>query len=284
MIRTLACVVAVVSIAGSPLHSQRTPTARADEAAVRATLAKAIQAHHAGDAGLWLQTVADDVVLLLPGDTAVRGIRSAEAAIRQLFATNISELQVRIVDLQIGGDVAIIHTRDSGAFRPKAGGPAVPIDMKELLVLRRQKDASWKAAYVSVVPNSGAAVVQAGEPATRDVVYASAATARYAPVPGTPISAAPLFGDENADAPHGEFIAFPPNVDAGGWHTHTHTVNLVVLKGAYLYRDANGEKRVGAGEFMRIPGGHRHWSGSDAKDGAVFYMHQLRKMDQTPSP
>jgi quercetin dioxygenase-like cupin family protein len=57
-------------------------------------------------------------------------------------------------------------------------------------------------------------------------------------------------------------------------------VNLVVLKGAFIYRDENGEKRVGPGEFIRIPGGHRHWSGSDAKEGAVFYMHQQERMDQ----
>ena len=115
------------------------------------------------------------------------------------------------------------------------------------------------------------------------VVHASSATARYTKVPDTPITTAKLFGDANVDAPHGEFITFPPNIDTGGWHVHTNTVNLVVLKGAYIYRDENGEKRVGPGEFMRIPGGHRHWSGSDAKEGAVFYMHQTAKMDQKPS-
>ena len=99
----------------------------------------------------------------------------------------------------------------------------------------------------------------------------------------SPITLAQLFGDSNADAPHGEFITFPPNFDAGGWHVHTNTVNLVVLKGAYIYRDENGERRVGVGEFIRIPGGHRHWSGSDAKEGAVFYMHQEARMDQRPA-
>jgi mannose-6-phosphate isomerase-like protein (cupin superfamily) len=118
--------------------------------------------------------------------------------------------------------------------------------------------------------------------AAAKVVYMSSATAKYANVPDAPISQAQLFGDANADAPHGEFITFPPNLDAGGWHVHTNTVNLVVLKGAYIYRDASGEKRVGPGEFIRIPGGHRHWSGSDAKEGAVFYMHQQARMDQKP--
>jgi mannose-6-phosphate isomerase-like protein (cupin superfamily) len=111
-------------------------------------------------------------------------------------------------------------------------------------------------------------------------VYMSSAKANYAKVPETPITSAQLFGDANVDAPHGEFLTFPSNFDAGGWHVHTNTVNVVVLKGAYVYRDENGEKRVAAGDFIRIPGGHRHWSGSDAKEGAVFYMHQDARMDQ----
>ena len=120
--------------------------------------------------------------------------------------------------------------------------------------------------------------------AAAKVVYASSAKANYGKVSDAPITVAPLFGDANADAPHGEFITFPPNLDAGGWHVHTNTVNLVVLKGAYIYRDQSGEKRVGPGEFIRIPGGHRHWSGSDAKEGAVFYMHQQGRMDQKAVP
>ena len=131
----------------------------------------------------------------------------------------------------------------------------------------------------------GAQQQQSGrKAAAAKVVYVSSATATYTKVPDTPITQSKLFGDTNADAPHGEFTTFPPNFDAGGWHVHTNTVNLVVLKGAYIYRDDRGEKRVGPGEFIRIAGGHRHWSGSDAREGAVFYMHQESKMDQKPAP
>lgn len=115
------------------------------------------------------------------------------------------------------------------------------------------------------------------------VVYASSARADYANAPESAITLAQLFGDASADAPHGEFVTFPPGFDADGWHVHTNTVNIVVLKGAYIYRDENGEKRVGPGEFIRIPGGHRHRSGGDAGEGAVFYMHQEARMDQHPA-
>lgn len=140
------------------------------------------------------------------------------------------------------------------------------------------------AAILCVSASLLGAQQQQSAPKQSAVVYMSSAKASYAKVPESPITLAQLFGDTNADAPHGEFITFPPNLDAGGWHVHTNTVNLVVLKGAYIYRDDRGEKRVGPGEFIRIAGGHRHWSGSDAREGAVFYMHQESKMDQRPAP
>ena len=65
-------------------------------------------------------------------------------------------------------------------------------------------------------------------------------------------------------------------------HTHTNDVHVVVIKGAYLYKDSAGEKRIGAGEFIRIPGGTKHWSGSDPNEGALFYEESSGKFDVVP--
>ncbi len=89
-----------------------------------------------------------------------------------------------------------------------------------------------------------------------------------------------LWGDPEAEA-HGAFTRFKPGFDAGT-HTHTNDVWIVVLKGAYLYKDDSGKKRVGPGEFLRIPGGFKHWSGGDAKEGALFYQEAAGKFDLLP--
>jgi mannose-6-phosphate isomerase-like protein (cupin superfamily) len=114
------------------------------------------------------------------------------------------------------------------------------------------------------------------------VVYVSVDRANYQKVEGAPqISAARAWGD-SARPPFAEFVKFDPGFDAG-MHSHTNVVTLVVLKGAYLYRDDNGTKRVGVGEVLRIPAGHKHWSGGDAKEGATFYQHMNAKMDMIPA-
>jgi len=95
------------------------------------------------------------------------------------------------------------------------------------------------------------------------------------------VSMAALWGD-NTKGAHGTFTKFVPGYDAG-MHTHTNDVWIVVVKGAYLYKDDAGEKRVAAGDFLRVPGGHKHWSGGDAKEGAVFYEESSGKFDVIPA-
>jgi quercetin dioxygenase-like cupin family protein len=95
------------------------------------------------------------------------------------------------------------------------------------------------------------------------------------------ISAAAIWGDSDKGA-HATFTKFDPGQD-NGMHSHTNDTWIVVLKGAYLYKDDAGEKRVGAGDFIRVPGGHKHWSGGDKKEGALFYEEGSGKFDLIPA-
>ena len=114
----------------------------------------------------------------------------------------------------------------------------------------------------------------------KEVIYVSADSATFAEaMPGVSIAA--IWGDRDKGA-HGTFTKFAPGHDAG-MHTHTSDLWIVVLKGAYLYKDDAGEKRVGPGEFIRIPGGHKHWSGGDKTEGALFYEEGKGKFDLIPA-
>jgi hypothetical protein len=125
----------------------------------------------------------------------------------------------------------------------------------------------------------GTAGVGRGEEKPRkrkELISVSADGANFKEIfPG--VSRAVLWGNPDIGS-YGAFTKFAPGLDAG-MHMHTNDVWLVVLKGAYLYRDAAGEKRVGPGEFLRIPGGMKHWSGGDGMEGALFYDEASGKFD-----
>ena len=121
-----------------------------------------------------------------------------------------------------------------------------------------------------------------GQAGGKKVILVSSEGADYKNMASPPgASMATLWGDTSKGA-HATFTKFIPGFDAG-MHTHTNDVWIVGVKGAYLYKDDAGEKRVGPGDFLRVPGGHKHWSGGDAKDGALFYEESNGKFDSIPA-
>ncbi len=138
---------------------------------------------------------------------------------------------------------------------------------------------AWTLAAVAVAVALTTAVVFADQEQSSGVIFARSRSLKYSPlVPG--VSSSVAWGD-TAKGPIGGFTKFRPGFDAG-MHTHTADVLVVVLRGAYLYRDDAGAKRVGPGDFIRIPGGHKHWSGGDRKQGALFYQETFGKFDLIP--
>src|ERR1700687_2376540 len=147
--------------------------------------------------------------------------------------------------------------------------------MKNLVV-------SGVMALIIVVTSVG--VVRAQKESSKGkkpVIYVAAEQATFKQLPMGGGSMAVLWGDPDK-GPHGTFTKFEPGYDAG-MHTHTSDVWLVVIKGAYLYKDDESEKRVGPGDFIRIPGGHKHWSGGDKTEGTLFYQEGSGKFDLIPA-
>jgi mannose-6-phosphate isomerase-like protein (cupin superfamily) len=135
------------------------------------------------------------------------------------------------------------------------------------------------AVLLAVMWASGLVHGEQQKSAAEEVILVSAADAEYqAAAPH--IARAVLWGDDES-GPYGAFTRFDAGADAGS-HTHADDVWIVVLDGAYVYRDEAGEKRVGPGHFIRIPGGIEHRSGGDADEGALFYEESSGRFDLVP--
>lgn len=136
------------------------------------------------------------------------------------------------------------------------------------------------AAALLLVASLAIARAQNG---SRDhATYVSASKATFKPMERSSgaVSTAVLYGDPD-NGPHATLSKFKPGYDAG-MHYHTNDTRIVVIKGAYLYKDEDGEKRVGPGDFLMVPGGHKHWSGGDKTEGALFYEDSPGKFDLIP--
>jgi len=141
---------------------------------------------------------------------------------------------------------------------------------------------SGVAALVIAAASTGVGHAQkASSTKKKSVIYVAADKAKFEASPAAGVSMAVLWGDPDK-GPHATFTKFTPGYDAG-MHTHTSDLWIVVIKGAYLYKDDEGEKRVGPGDFLRVPGGHKHWSGGDKAEGALFYEEGSGKFDLIPA-
>jgi quercetin dioxygenase-like cupin family protein len=144
--------------------------------------------------------------------------------------------------------------------------------------MKRSLMVSGIAALILAAVSTGSAQAQKGTGKDdKPALYVASAKAKFVPSQMQGVSMAVVWGDP-AKGAHGMFTKFAPGVDSG-MHTHTSELWLIVIKGAYLYKDEAGEKRVGPGDFIRIPAGHKHWSGSDKTEGALFYEEGSGKFD-----
>ena len=135
-----------------------------------------------------------------------------------------------------------------------------------------------KLAFALVVLGafSGVAIALAQSKGGKEVVQVSADEAKFKEViPG--VSKAVLWGDDEK-GPYGAFTKFKPG-HKNSLHTHTNDVRLVVLKGAYIFGTEKGEKRVGPHGYFFIPGGTKHTSAADEREGVLFYEESQGKFD-----
>jgi len=102
----------------------------------------------------------------------------------------------------------------------------------------------------------------------KELVFASADRADFKEMmPG--VSKAVLWGNSDI-GPYGAFTKMVPGFDTGT-HTHPDGVWLVVLQGAYLYKDAAGEYRVGI-SFVLIIGPIRGSNLQRAREENMKYI------------
>lgn len=138
----------------------------------------------------------------------------------------------------------------------------------------------FAAIALMIVASLG--IARAQQASTEKVVYVSSSAATYKAMSptNTGVTEVVISGDPDKGA-HRTFSKFPPAYDAG-MHYHTNDTSIVVIKGAYIYKDEAGEKRVGPGDFLKVPGGHKHRSGGDKTEGALFYEESDKKFDFVP--
>ena len=134
-----------------------------------------------------------------------------------------------------------------------------------------------------------AVLAQAGEAKAKAATKKAAATAviwpaadlKWADLAGGPpgIKIVDLWGDHTKGA-YGALTKFPAGF-AAPLHTHTSTMNIVVVSGTFIHTpEGKPEVRLGPGSYLKQLGGHyRHMTACDKASECIIFSESAGKFD-----
>ena len=117
----------------------------ADIAAIEELIDLYALAMTTGDLDLWMSLYTDDTVKMAPDAPAVFGKEDLRASMQPLFDNFIfEEMAIFDVEIQVAGDWAFTRCNFTATMAPKAGGEPLYMDAKDMSIMQRQADGSWK--------------------------------------------------------------------------------------------------------------------------------------------
>ena len=136
-----ACVVPA-----TPEVSPTTPPKAALESQVRAASAVWDDAFNAGDLSRIMELYTEEAVDMPPNLPALEGKAAIESDLQYILEEFDAHHQTSIVDIKIGGDLAIERANYTMTLTPKAGGEPVT-EVGKHIVVRQKVGDEWKIAW-----------------------------------------------------------------------------------------------------------------------------------------
>jgi uncharacterized protein (TIGR02246 family) len=210
----LALMAAVAACSGG------TPPADTSDATDRRAIADLVATENAGftsgNVGQLLDLYMDDVVVMPPGEPAVRGREALRVWLERQFTQSKIGSSTVSEDLQIHGDWAVERLTRHSTITPAAGGAAVSETGRSVHVYRRRPDGMWRIAQDIWTSDTNAtpAPAPAAAVSTLDAGPVAPATSP-APAGVDPFSTATVTGRMPSASIAADVMAY--NQDARGW-------------------------------------------------------------------
>jgi len=155
-LRTMALVLLVVltTVCAPAAEQPVAPAAtqeyntQADTAAINRLYEDWIAAYHADDLAGQMAPFSDDAILM----PAHEPIRIGKEAIRERTETGYEgfaadDVAITRHEIEVAGDLAFVRQTFTANWVPRDGGDPEPEDSKEIVILKRQPDGSWKISH-----------------------------------------------------------------------------------------------------------------------------------------
>jgi uncharacterized protein (TIGR02246 family) len=127
---------------------------RADEAAIRELIEQTAVANNAADTLGWVALFEEGAVYMPPGAPEVTTRSGLQETAAAGFGPYAADIRTAPVEIVVSGNWAFARNHVTGTVRPRAGGDAIPVDAKQIVIYHRQSDGTWKIARMINNQNS----------------------------------------------------------------------------------------------------------------------------------
>ncbi len=118
-----------------------------DADAVERQWRRVIATFEEGDVDAFMALTTQDVVLMPPGEKTLSSGEAVRSLMADFFGTYAIELQsISLEEIVVAGDWAFVRDTYVSNLTPRSGGETVRARGKNVWILQRQADGSWKVA------------------------------------------------------------------------------------------------------------------------------------------
>ena len=138
-----------VLVVAAPPATQQSATDQdlAEVKAVEEQWRRVIATFEDGDVDTFMALTTEDVVLMPPGGSTLPGREPARRLMEDFFGTFAIEIErLSMEEIVVAGEWAFVRDTYVSSLTPKSGGATVRARGKNVWILRRQADGSWKVA------------------------------------------------------------------------------------------------------------------------------------------
>ena len=118
-----------------------------DADAVEQQWRRVLDTFEEGDVDAFMALTTQDVVLMPPGERTLPSREAARSLMADFFGTYAIEIEsVSLDEIVVAGDWAFVRDTYVSNLTPRSGGETMRARGKNVWILRRQADGSWKVA------------------------------------------------------------------------------------------------------------------------------------------
>jgi uncharacterized protein (TIGR02246 family) len=144
----LLCLILGCQKQGKEVAEEPVVDIEADVGAINSLFAHNASVINSGNLDGWIAQFTEDAIFMPPKSVILKGKEAGREFARPWYEQLNMEVELSVDEIEVHGNWAFARWTYVGRYTPKVGGDTAQENGKEIWILRRQSDGSWKCSHI----------------------------------------------------------------------------------------------------------------------------------------